>query len=341
MLSFKNDYLCGAHPAVLAALEKTNLEPLTSFCMDRYCEEAREKIRRACGLPDAPVYFMMGGTQVNQVVLDGILERCEGVIAPVTGHIATHEGGAIEKTGHKVIELPGKEGKLSPETLRHYLELFAQDENKALMVYPGAVNLSYPTEYGTLYTKAELTEIYGICKEYGLRLFIDGARLGYGLASRTCDMDLPTLASLCDVFYIGGTKLGALLGEAVVFSNIRPPRYFETFIKQHGAMLAKGRVYGVQFDALFTDELYFKIARHAIDMAEELKAIFREKGLRYYLETPTNQQFLLMEDEKARALQEKVDVYAWEKPDPTHTIIRFVTSWSTSPEDVAALREIL
>ena len=341
MLSFENDYNVGAHPKLLQRLAETNLEPQTGYGLDDFCTSAKEKIRIACGCPNAEIFFLTGGTQTNQVVIDSLLESYEGVVAAQTAHIALHEAGAIEFCGHKVLELPSHDGKVCAADLKTMMERFNGDDSREHMTRPGMVYISYPTELGTLYSKEELTELSDVCRGYGMPLFLDGARLGYGLMSRACDLTLPELAQLCDAFYIGGTKVGALCGEAVVFPRGNMPKHFLTRAKQHGALLAKGRVLGVQFDALFTDGLYFEIGRHAIDRAEEMKAIFREKGCRVWKETPTNQQFLIVEDSDLKHLSSLVAYSFWEKYDEDHTVIRFVTSWATTKEQVEQLRDIL
>lgn len=341
MLSFENDYNVGAHPKLLQRLAETNLEPQTGYGLDGFCAAAKEKIRLACQCPEAEIFFLTGGTQTNQVVIDAVLQRYEGVVAAQTAHIALHEAGAIEFSGHKVLELPSHDGKLCASELKAMLERFYGDDSHEHMVCPGMVYISFPTELGTLYGKAELTELNAACREYDLPLFIDGARLGYGLMSRESDLTLPELANLCDVFYIGGTKVGALCGEAVVFPRGKMPKHFLTRAKQHGALLAKGRVLGVQFDALFTDGLYFEIAKNAIDRAEEMKAVFRERGCRVWKETPTNQQFLIVADSDLPRISSQVAYSFWEKYDETHTVIRLVTSWATTKEQVTQLRNIL
>jgi len=341
MLSFENDYNVGAHPKLLQRLAETNFEPQTGYGLDEFCAAAKEKIKRACDCPEAEIFFLTGGTQTNQVVIDALLQRYEGVVAAQTAHIALHEAGAIEFSGHKVLELPSHDGKLCASELKVMLERFYGDDSHEHMVCPGMVYISFPTELGTLYSKKELTELNAACRDYNLPLFIDGARLGYGLMSRESDLTLPELAALCDVFYIGGTKVGALCGEAVVFPRGKMPKHFLTRAKQHGALLAKGRVLGVQFDALFTDNLYFEIARNAIDRAEEMKAVFREKGCRVWKKTPTNQQFLIVADSDLPRISSQVAYSFWEKYDETHTVIRLVTSWATTPEQVAQLRNIL
>lgn len=274
-------------------------------------------------------------------MIDSLLKNYEGVIAAQTGHVNVHEAGAIEFTGHKVLALPQKNGKIEPETLRAYMEAFYKDPSHDHMVFPGMVYISHPTEFGTLYTKAELTALSEICGEYGLPLFLDGARLGYGLMSLDTDVTLEDIARLCDVFYIGGTKVGALFGEAVVFTKKNAPRQFVTLIKQHGALLAKGRLLGLQFDTLFTDGLYFEISRHAIQMAERLKKGLREKGCKFLIDSPTNQQFVVLDQDTIRRLEEQVAFSIWEPVDENHTAVRFATSWATTPEMVDALLELL
>lgn len=341
-LFFMNDYSKGAHPDVLVRLLATNDIAQVGYGEDKYTKRAKEHIRQTCQLENAEVFLLVGGTQTNAVVISSLLRSYEGVIAATTGHISVHEAGAIEYTGHKVIELPQTNGKLSAKSVREYVENFHADETKAHCVAPGMVYISYPTEYGTLYTKQELTELYQVCQEYNLPLFIDGARLGYGLAANECDLDLPTLARLCDVFYIGGTKVGALCGEAVVFSNPTiMPKNYPTIIKQHGALLAKGRVLGVQFETLFTNQLYFTISKHAVQMATVLKKGLQEKGYRFYIDSPTNQQFVILENQKMEAIKEFVQFAVWEAYDSHHTVVRFVTDWATKQEDVEALLALL
>jgi len=341
MISLENDYTTGAHPMILRRLSETNLEALPGYGSDKYCESAREKIKAACACPEAEVYFLTGGTQTNAVVAAAMLRHFEGVIAADTGHISTHEAGAIEYAGHKVLTLPGHAGKLSPAVLEYYLQDFFQDPNHSHMVYPGMVYLSHPTEYGTLYSKAELEEFSRLCRASHIPLYLDGARLGYGLMSRNTDVTLPDIASACDVFYIGGTKVGALCGEAVVFTKKNTPPHFLSTVKQHGALLAKGRLLGIQFDTLFTDDLYFKISRHAIDMAEELKLLLKRKGYAFYLESPTNQQFVIWENDQMERLKQNVGFSFWEKYDRSHTVVRLSTSWSTTPEEMEKLDKIL
>ena len=339
MLYFENDYCEGAHEAILQKLVETNMEKTPGYGLDYYCEGAKEKIRKACECPEGEVYFLVGGTQTNATVIAAMLNRYEGVLSAVTGHINTHEAGAIEFTGHKVIPLPQKEGKICSADLKNYLVTFYSDGGYEHMVIPGMVYISHPTEYGTLYTKKELEEISAVCREYKIPLFLDGARLGYGLAAET-DVTLPDIARLTDVFYIGGTKVGAFCGEAVVFTK-QAPKHFFTMVKQQGALLAKGRFLGIQFDTLFTDQLYLKISKNAIETAKKLKTALKEKGYQFFLNSPTNQIFVILEDEKMKELEEKVKFTFWEKYDDTHTVVRFATSWGTKMEDIDALIEIL
>ena len=341
MYYFANDYSEGAHEKVLEALVTTNMESLSTYGSDFYTERAKEKIRLAIDAPDANIYFLAGGTQTNLVAIDSLLPSYGGVISAESGHVAGHEAGAIEYTGHKVITLPAQNGKLAPATLADYLETFHADGNREHMVYPGMVYISHPTEYGTLYEKNELSELSRICRRYGIPLYLDGARLGYGLMSDSTDLTLSDIATLCDAFYIGGTKVGALCGEALVFPRGNAPAHFLTIIKQHGALLAKGRLAGIQFDALFSDNLYFRISRHAILMAMKLKEIFEKHGLRFFLDSPTNQQFIVLENNLMETLSKEVTFSFWEKYDQNHTVVRFATSWATKEEDVMALDALL
>ena len=341
MVSFESDYIAGAHPEVLRKLAETNLEALPGYGTDPYCENAKQKIRDLIGIPEAEIFFLAGGTQTNAVVISTMLEDYEGVVAAKTGHVSTHEAGAIEYTGHEVLELPQGNGKILPETLERFLADYYADENHEHMTFPGMVYLSHPTEYGTLYSKAELTRISEICRQYHLSLYLDGARLAYGLMSRETDLTIADIAALCDVFYIGGTKVGALCGEAVVFTKGNMPAHFLTSVKKRGALLAKGRLLGVQFDALFTDGLYLRIGRHAIDMAEKMKEIFRSHGVPFYIQSPTNQQFVILENGQIQRLSAGIAFSFWEKKDDTHTVVRFATGWSTTENDLAALDEAL
>lgn len=340
MLYFENDYCEGAHPAILKRFIETNMEKLPGYGMDRYCLSAKEKIRAACACPDAEIYFLSGGTQTNAAVIAAFLKRYEGVIAASTGHINGHEAGAVEYTGHKVLSLPHKDGKLSADTVRDYLQTFYSDENHDHMVFPGMVYISHPTEYGTLYTRQELSDLADVCSLYKIPLFLDGARLGYGLASPASDVTLQDIARCTDVFYIGGTKVGALCGEAVVFPK-KAPEHFLTMIKQQGALLAKGRVLGIQFDTLFTDNLYLEISKNAIKTADRLKEALRRKGYRLLIDSPTNQIFVILENAKMKALAQSVRFSFWEKYDGNHTTVRFATSWATDMEEIDRLISLL
>ena len=353
MISFECDYNNGAHPQVMKHLMETNGEQTLTYGFDVYSDNAKEKIRRACGCPEADAFFLVGGTQANATVIDGMLRSFEAVITVDTGHIAIHEAGAIEASGHKVIALKEEQGKLRADDLRAYMEGFSADESRDHLAQPGMVYISFPTEYGTLYSAEEIERIYATCQTYGLQLFIDGARLGYGLAASP-DVTLPWLARHCDAFYIGGTKVGALCGEAVVFPRGNAPRCFFSIVKQHGALLAKGRLTGVQFDALFSaplssdgdgqpldDTLYMAISRHAIAMAAKLKALLLDNGYRLFLDSPTNQQFVVIDNAKVRELEQKVLFTHWGPYDDSHTICRFVTSWATTEADLEALQFIV
>ena len=341
MISFTCDYIEGAHPEILNRLIETNMTQVEGYGEDPFCENARKRIRQATGCPDADVFFLVGGTQTNSTVIDAMLRRYEGVVAAETGHIAVHESGAVEFSGHKVITLPGHNGKMAPAELRHYLEHFHADPTWPHMVFPGMVYISFPTEYGTIYTRDELQAIKSICEDYEIPLFIDGARLGYGLMSPAADVDLKALAQLCDVFYIGGTKVGALCGEAVVFPRGNAPRQFFTIVKQHGALLAKGRLLGLQFDTLFTNNLYFNIARHAIDMAMDLKNMLAAKGFEFYIDSPTNQQFPILTQEQIDALEGQVAFEVWDRLPDGRFVTRFATSWATLSENLEVLEALL
>ena len=341
MISFESDYIEGAHPLILEALAKSNMESLSGYGNDKYTERAREKIIAACDLPEAQVFFLTGGTQTNQIIIDTMLRQYEGVVSAQTGHVSVHEAGAIEYTGRKVLAIPSHNGKIDAKEFESFIKDFYADGNREHMVFPGLCYISHPTEYGTLYSKEELSQISKICNEYQIPLFIDGARLGYGLASRQTDVTLQDVARLCDVFYIGGTKVGALCGEAVVFTKNNRPAHFENLVKKHGALLAKGRLLGVQFDTLFTDDLYLKISKNAIDRAEELKAAFSEKGYKFFIDSPTNQQFVILENSKMKELQKSVKFSFWEKYDESHTVVRFATSWATTSEKISELRSLL
>ena len=341
MLHFNCDYMEGAHPAIIEKLTSTNFEQTFGYGNDPYTESARNKIREACGCPDATVEFLVGGTQTNSTVIKAILHVSEGVISADSGHISVHESGAVESTGHKVLALPSSEGKLSGEQVRAYLSTFYSDPTYPHMVQPGMVYISHPTEIGTLYSKAELSELSAACREFGIPLFMDGARLGYGLASPESDLSLKDIAELCDVFYIGGTKVGALFGEAVVITKPSLVKNFFTIIKQSGALLAKGRMLGIQFDTLFTDDLYFRISEHAIAMAMKIKNGFKDKGYRFYMDSPTNQQFFLLTEDQVDNISKYATFDIWGIDPGGNRIIRFATSWATKEEDVDALLSII
>lgn len=339
MILFNSDYTEGAHPRLMERLMETNLEQTVGYGEDAYCEEAREAIRRVCEAPNADVHFLVGGTQTNFTVISLALRSYQGVICADTGHINVHETGAVEATGHKVLALPGTDGKITAEQVKEAYALHWSDESREHIVQPKMVYISHPTELGTLYTKTELQALHDVCKECGLYLFLDGARLGYGLMAPGTDVTLPDIAALCDVFYIGGTKVGALFGEAVVICNSELKNDFRYGIKQHGGMLAKGRLLGVQFLELFKDGLYFEIAKHAIDMAMLLKNELTKKGYYFYMDSVTNQQFIIIDDKKLEEIRKKYGVTYQMRCDDTHSVIRLCTSWATREEDVKALLE--
>lgn len=341
MISFECDYNNGAHPKVLENLIKYNEARTTPYGFDIFSERAKERIREACGMPDAQIFFLTGGTQTNATTIDSMLYQYEGVICVETGHINVHEAGAVEFTEHKIITLPGNQGKMDAKVLDKYLDDFMHDGNNAHAVYPGLVYITFPTELGTLYTAHELNDIYQVCKRYDIPLYIDGARLGYGLMAEDNDITLPFLAHHCDVFYIGGTKLGAWCGEAVVFTNRQAHKHFFSIQKQHGAVIAKGALIGLQFEALFTDNLYFDLARHANEMAMRMKRLFQQKGFEFYLDSPTNQQFIILPDALVEKLSQQVEFTHWGQTSGHRTICRFVTSWATTEEELQELEKIL
>lgn len=340
MISFTCDYNEGAHPLILQRLLETNLQQEPGYGHDAFTESAKKRIREACNCPSAEVFLLTGGTQTNSTIIATMLRDYQGAVAAETGHIAVHEAGAVEYTGHKVLTLPSYEGKMRADDLRAYLARYYADGSYDHMVFPGLVYISFPTEYGTLYSLEELRALRSVCDEYKLPLFVDGARLGYGLMSPACDVTLQDLAALCDVFTIGGTKVGALCGEAVVFPHGAPEHFF-TMVKQHGALLAKGRLLGVQFDVLFTDGLYFKIARGAIDLAMQLKALFVSKGYELFMDSPTNQQFVLLTPEAMQRLEGKVAYEVWDTLSDGRAVTRFATSWATTAEQVTQLEALL
>ena len=340
--SFESDYNNGCLPEILRRLSETNDEKSSGYGFDPYTERAKDRIRKACDMTEAEVHFLVGGTQTNATAIDSLLRGCEGVLSVNTGHINVHESGAVEAFGHKVLVLPGiAGGKMAASQIDDYMRKFLADETYPHMVQPGMVYITLPTELGALYSRKELADIYTVCQQYGLRLYVDGARLGYGLMAEGNDIDLPFLAHHCDAFYIGGTKVGALLGEALVYTNTRAPKYIFTIIKRHGALLAKGRVLGLQFDTLFTDDLYFRVSRHAIDMAQALRRVFAKHGLSLGIDSPTNQQFVILSKEQKQRLAEEIAFEIWEPLPNDHLLCRFVTCWATTEADIAALDEAL
>lgn len=340
-LSFSCDYMEGAHPQILQRLIETNLVQTPGYGLDSYCTSAKEKIRSACQTPDADIFFLTGGTQTNATVIDAVLKSYQGVIAAETGHISVHEAGAIELGGHKVLTLPHQNGKINASQIQALLETYENDANHDHMVMPGMVYISHPTEYGTLYSKKELTEISSLCREYHIPLYVDGARLAYALACPQNDLTLADLAALCDVFYIGGTKCGALFGEAIVVPKPDFIPHFFTIIKQHGALFAKGRLLGLQFDTLFTDHLYQTIGTPAIQAADQIRQALAQNGYQLCFDSPTNQIFCVMENSVMKQLAAQVEFGFWETYDDSHTIIRFATSWATTPEQVEMLCHLL
>lgn len=337
MIRFECDYSEGAHPEILKALSETNYEQTPGYGLDDYCKRAQELIKSACGAPNADVHFLVGGTQANTTVIASILRPHQGVICADTGHINVHETGAIESTGHKVLTLPNVDGKITAEQVEKLYFDHRNDSTHEHMVQPGMVYISNPTESGTIYSKSELLSLSMVCRELALPLYMDGARLGYGLVAATNDLDLKDVAELCDVFYIGGTKVGALFGEAVVITNPALKKDFRYSIKQRGGMLAKGRLLGLQFLVLMENNLYFDISRHAVDLAMSIKTALLNKGYPFLYESHTNQQFPIMPDTHLEALSRKYAYSLWQKTDESHTAVRFCTGWATKKEDVESL----
>lgn len=340
MILFECDYNEGCHPAILKMLEETNFMQTPGYGEDEICDRARAKIRKACGREDVDVHFLVGGTQANKTVIASILRPHQGVISADGGHVNVHETGAIESTGHKVLALPSVEGKITAAQVKEYVDNHYADSAFEHIVQPGMVYISFPTEIGTIYTKQELTELSQVCREYDIPLFVDGARLGYGLVCEENDVTLPELAQLADIFYIGGTKVGALFGEAVVITNPKLKKDFRYFIKQNGGMLAKGRLLGIQFDVLFTDDLYFEISRHAINMAIKIKKVLAEKQIPLGGNSPTNQLFILATDEQMAKLDEFCSYSIFERG-KERSLIRLCTSWATKEENVDRLIDII
>lgn len=339
MIRFNCDYHEGAHQRIMDALVKTNMEQTIGYGEDEYCEAARDAIRKACKCEDAAVHFLVGGTQTNMIVISSILRPHQAVLSVKEGHINVHETGAIESTGHKVMAIEGKNGKITGNQIREQYHLHWNDGAHEHMTQPKMVYISNPTELGTLYSKAELEDIRKACDECNFYLFLDGARLGYGLMSEENDLTLEDITKACDVFYIGGTKVGAMFGEAVVITNKALKEDFRYIIKQKGAMFAKGRLLGIQFLELFKDGLYFEISAHAIRMANLLKDGLKELGYQFFVESATNQQFVIVPNAKLKELDEKYS-YEYQGPyDAENGIVRFCTSWATKEENVLKLLE--
>lgn len=341
MVYFNNDYSEGCHPKVLEALIQTNLEQTPGYGEDEYCARAAEKIRVFCGRQDVDVHFLVGGTQTNLTVIDAALRPHQGALCASSGHIHVHETGAVEATGHKVLALPAEDGKITAAQVRQAVEAHRCDGSFEHMVQPKLVYISNPTELGTLYTLAELTALSETCRELGLYLFLDGARLGYGLMAKSNDIALSDIARLCDVFYIGGTKVGALFGEAVVIGHPALKEDFRYLIKQHGGMLAKGRLLGVQFDALLTDNLYFEISSHADALADKLRDRMLSLGVPFLVPGVTNQLFPILPDVVLEKLSKKYVFCEQNRIDGDHRAVRFCTSWATKEDNVQRLCEDL
>ena len=337
MIQFQCDYNEGAHPLIMQRLVETNMQQTVGYGEDDFCAEARRLIRQACNRDDVDVHFLVGGTQTNATVIAHTLRPYQGVISAVTGHINVHETGAIEATGHKVLAIDSADGKLTAVQIEQAVQAHLHEDGPEHMVQPGMVYISFPTEVGTIYTLGELRDISTVCRRHGLPLFVDGARLGYGLCSPQSDVTLPQLAQLADVFYIGGTKVGALFGEAVVIANQALKRDFRYSIKRHGGMLAKGRLLGIQFATLFADGLYMQISRHAIVQAMRIRQALQAQGIPFLIDSPTNQQFPILSNEQLDRLSIKYLFSIWQKVDDHHTAVRICTSWATKPENVDQL----
>lgn len=341
MLHFDTDYMRGACPEIIKRICETNLEQTVGYGLDEYTQRAKEAIRQTIGRDDAEIHFLVGGTQTNATVIDGVLGKFEGVLCAETAHINVHEAGAIEASGHKVLTLPTEDGKIKAEDVEKYVRDFNRDEARDHIVAPGMAYISFPTETGSLYTLKELEDLHRVCSNNSLPLYIDGARLGYGLMARGNDVSIKDIARLCDIFYIGGTKVGALFGEAVVVCNNNLLKHFFPLIKQHGALLAKGRLLGLQFETLFTDNLYFKLSNNAIERAMELREAFVAKGYEPYGFSPSNQQFFVMSKEEINALKTNVSFEIWAWEDENRAVVRFVTDWATSKQEVMQLIDCL
>ena len=341
MIHFDSDYMEGAHPRIMERLCETNLTQNSGYGTDPYTENAKKLIRSLLGNDSADIHFLVGGTQTNATVIGAVLHGADAVIAADTAHINVHEAGAIEATGHKVITLPGRDGKLDAGDIETYMQAFRGDENWIHMSNPALVYISFPTEYGTLYSLKELEAIGDVCRRYDLKLYMDGARLGYGLVAEGNDVSLADIVRICDAFYIGGTKIGTLLGEAVVLRNSKLIPHFFSYVKRIGAMLAKGRLLGIQFETLFTDNLYFEISRHGVEMAMKLKEVFLSKGYKPAVDSPTNQQFFILPNRVIDHLQQYATFELWGARGENSSVVRFVTSWATKAEDISALAAVL
>lgn len=341
MIYFDSDYMAGAHPKVMERLLETNHLSTIGYGCDEYTKHAAELIRNACGQPNARVYFLVGGTQTNATVIDGLLSRHQGVLAAESAHINVHEAGAIEATGHKILTLPQYEGKVLASDLKEYIDNFYSDDTYEHMVAPGMLYISFPTEYGTTYSYEELTKLSEICHNANIPLYIDGARLAYGLAAKGNNVTLKDIAQLSDVFYIGGTKVGALFGEAVVITNPTLLKNFFPLIKQHGALLAKGRLLGVQFEALFENNLYEEIGLQTVEKAIRIRNLFSSKGYKIVVDSTTNQQFIRLPNQIIDKLKENISFELWGPRGKTETVVRFVTGWATSHTDIDTLVSIL
>ena len=337
MILFQSDYTEGACSEILNRLIETNMEQTPGYGEDEYCMRAAELIKKECNAPQAKVHFLVGGTQTNMTVIGAALRPYQGVLSAQTGHIHVHETGAVESLGYKVLALPATDGKIKAEQIDEACILHKNDASFEHMVQPKMVYLSQPTELGTLYTKQELEEIRSVCDKHELYLFVDGARLGYGLVAKGNDVTMETLAQLTDVFYIGGTKVGALFGEAVVIMHPALQKDFRYMIKQKGGMLAKGRLLGVQFETLFENGLYTKVSNHAICLADKLREAFVEKGYSFLVENTTNQIFPIMEDTKLEELKKEFGFCYQQRVDECRSAVRFCTSWATKEENVDAL----
>ena len=342
MIRFDSDYMAGAHPRLLGKLVATNLEQTSGYGTDHYTAEAAELIKKCCNAPDARVQFLIGGTQSNATVIDGLLARHEGVLAAESGHINVHEAGAIEASGHKVLTLPHIAGKVCASDVEHYIREFYADDTYQHMVAPGMLYISHPTEFGTIYSLAELEELSRVCHNADIPLYIDGARLAYGLATESSDVTLEDIARLADVFYIGGTKAGALFGEAVVVTNPKLLPNMFSLVKLHGALLAKGRLLGVQFGELFRDNLYLEIGEHAVQQAQRIKQAFLAQGYEVIVDSPTNQQFFRLPNSEIERLQAAgVSFELWGAKGTEYSDVRFVTSWATTDDEVEQLLHII